>query len=251
MPSVGSTTWTYNGPLSGPQQPFGGQFGGTNIPHGPLNPQGQGAFAQTPTYLSEQQKHQNELARMQEQSRIRQQQLDQVMRSLEGFNKPPRSVGMGGAVGGVPTTPNAMPREQLSMADDGGAAAAASFARAKDQAGQLAQSALAGLRSSLGGRGLLGSGAEFKGTERIASQGLGALGDLNRERMIQDLENARAFSLANYTGQIEQRGQDLESQRYLKDYQTERDIANLNAQVQQRGQNMSLTEALISGLLNY
>lgn len=107
--------------------------------------------------------------------------------------------GGGGSVGRV---------GQVTMPDLAQAQAAA-FARQKDKTGQAAQGAMTGLRSALGGRGMLGSGAESRGVSNIAMAGLGELGNISREQAIQDAAARTQGVLTSYQGNITQRGQDM------------------------------------------
>lgn len=84
------------------------------------------------------------------------------------------------------------------------AARDASFARAKDQAGQIARSSIESLQDTLGGRGMLGSGAETKGLERIMAGGQANLGEVTRERAIQDASHAEHVADVNYQGEVQQ-----------------------------------------------
>ena len=142
----------------------------------------------------------------------------------------PQAPASGGGVGAIPPripapptvgreadvsiSPSATSLGQLDAA--GRAAQSAVFGRAKDRAGQIASSALSGLRSSLAARGVLGSGIETQGTVDAAMQGAGMISDVNREEAIQESqrgERAREFqtqAMLQQRGQnISQRGQDL------------------------------------------
>lgn len=112
----------------------------------------------------------------------------------------------GGGVGGpgVPQVP------QVAGVDNS-AANAAIFARSKDKVGETSRGALTGLRSALGGRGMLGSGAESRGTAAVVQEGQGQLGDTIREGAIQDTAQANKNATTNYEGSITQRGQDLQA----------------------------------------
>ena len=142
----------------------------------------------------------------------------------------PSAGGSSGSVGAMPPrvpAPPSVGREadvsispsatSLGQLDEAGRAAqSAVFGRAKDRAGQIASSALSGLRSSLAARGVLGSGIETQGTVDAAMQGAGILADTNREEAIQESqrgERAREFqtqAMLQQRGQnISQRGQDL------------------------------------------
>lgn len=122
-------------------------------------------------------------------------------------------------------------------------AQAAVFGRAKDRAGQIARSALTGLRSALAERGVLGSGMEAQATGDVALQGAGMIADTSREEAIQEArrgERAREFqtqSMLQQRGQnISQRGQDLSQILGLRG----QDITQRGQDVSQRGQDISL-----------
>lgn len=85
----------------------------------------------------------------------------------------------------------------------------AAFGRAKDQVGQETSGALAGLRSSLGGRGLLGSGAESRGTAAVINKGQGELGDTSRQQAITGTTQDQQVAEANQGAAITGRGQDI------------------------------------------
>jgi len=110
---------------------------------------------------------------------------------------------------------------------DTSAAESAAFGRAKDQVGETSQGALSGLRSALGGRGMLGSGAEYRGTANVFNKGQQQLGDVSRGLAIKGAENAQENAQTNYAGGLTQRGQNM------NDAQTA-----LSAQVAQRGQDI-------------
>lgn len=112
--------------------------------------------------------------------------------------------GAGWASGGPPV-PSVPPVADV----DTSAAQAAAFARAKDRVGQLGAGALAGLRSSLGGRGLLGSGAEVRGAVDVVNRGQGELGDVVREQAIEQAALAERTAQANRQAALEQRRQNL------------------------------------------
>ena len=89
------------------------------------------------------------------------------------------------------------------------AARAAAFARAKDRAGQVARASLTSLREALGGRGLLGGGAEVRGTADIIGGAAGDLGDFEREQLIQDLDRSADVSDRERAAGLTERGQNL------------------------------------------
>ncbi len=83
------------------------------------------------------------------------------------------------------------------------------FARAKDQVGATSSGAIAGLRSVLGSRGMLGSGAESRGAASVANAGLKSLGDVSTSQAVSDVTRKTAEAKANQDAAVAQRGQDL------------------------------------------
>jgi hypothetical protein len=83
------------------------------------------------------------------------------------------------------------------------------FDKAKDTVGQSTQGALTGLRSALGGRGMLGSGAESRGTANVITTGQGQLGQTARDLATQRATENEDIAKTNYTGDVTQRGQDV------------------------------------------
>jgi hypothetical protein len=99
----------------------------------------------------------------------------------------------------------------------------AEFGYQKGRAGQMARSAIDSLREELAGRGILGSGTEFRGTaERIASSidPLAQLivGQLGRqyEAVRRERELAEQRAAAAYQGEITQRAQDIQAQQAIQ-----------------------------------
>ena len=114
---------------------------------------------------------------------------------------------MGGGGGGA--TP---PREAYGMGGQADAARAAAFARAKDQAGNIGRASLTGLQNAMAGRGISGSGIELGQMGEIVGGAGRELGEVNREQLIQDLAAAQHGADIQYTGGIEQRGQDIQAE---------------------------------------
>lgn len=112
-------------------------------------------------------------------------------------------IGAGGA-GGV-----TLPRESYGGAD-AEAARQAAFARAKDQAAQIARASLSGLRNVMGERGISGSNIEALKSAGIIGDVGGVLGDVNREQLIHDLAAQQRGAEVQYEGGITQRGQDIQ-----------------------------------------
>lgn len=117
---------------------------------------------------------------------------------------------------------------------DTSAATSAAFANAKDQVGEETGGALTGLRSALAGRGLLGSGAESRGTTSVITKGQGELGKASRGQAIETADLAQKNAETNYQGQVAQRGQDVQREQNIMQ-------ANLGqAQLQQQQRQMVL-----------
>lgn len=102
-----------------------------------------------------------------------------------------------------------LPGVPAPVAPSSTAGSNAALLRAKERAGQIAQSGLTGLREALGARQMLGSGAEAQATGDLAATAMGSIADVNREQLIQDDETARRMAELSYQGSISQRGQDI------------------------------------------
>ena len=114
----------------------------------------------------------------------------------------PGGGGGGGTIGGVaPVGPI-----DTTAADE------ASFARAKDVAGQTGRASLESLRGLMGETGQLGGGAETQATRDIVESAAGQVGDVNREQAIQRSERGFQTALANQQSGLTQRGQDINAQ---------------------------------------
>lgn len=125
----------------------------------------------------------------------------------------------------------------------------AALLRAKDQQGQIARSAVTGLRSVLGERGMLDSGAEAGAMGDIANSALGSISNVNREGLIQNEETQRQFGLAKYQGDVTQRGQDIGESNDIRGNSTAMRGQDINAAVSQRGQDISARGQDISAQL--
>ncbi len=118
------------------------------------------------------------------------------------------------------------------------AAQGAAFGRAKDTVGQVSQGALTGLRSALAGRGMLGSGAESRGTAAVVNRGQGELGDVARQQAIESAGLAERQGNVNYQGGIAQRGQDISAQQAREAQLAETARAGYSGAIAQRGQDI-------------
>lgn len=117
------------------------------------------------------------------------------------------------------TGTGAAPRISMDgMSPDETAARAAAFARAKEQAGGTAASALAALKDAMASRGLTGStgrGFESGGISDIIGSAAGGINEFSREQLLQDLNRYADIANTRYQGDITQRGQDLDAQRAI------------------------------------
>lgn len=145
-------------------------------------------------------------------------------------------VGGGGVAGAGPSAGGlSLPREP-NPAEGLNRATEINLARAKERQGQLARSAVTGLRGALGERGVLGSGIETGATQGIASNALQSLTDINRQGMIDEDEQARALAALTYQGGVSQRGQDLSGLLG----QLQADVTRRGQDVTQRGQDVTM-----------
>ncbi len=119
------------------------------------------------------------------------------------------------------------------------AAQDAAFAHAKDQVGLETSGALTGLRSALGGRGMLGSGLEERGTAAVANRGQGELGDTSRQAAITAADLANKNATTNFEGGITERGQTLSAEEAANTLAGENTRAGYAGQIAQRGQDIT------------
>src|SRR6266853_2376628 len=96
----------------------------------------------------------------------------------------------------------------------------AAFATAKDQVGQQSRGAANSLNAELASQGLSGSGAQVQGTKDIIAHGAEDLAKTSSDLATKSAENAittRGQDIgqqeARYSGQIQQRGQDIQAQQ--------------------------------------
>lgn len=114
-----------------------------------------------------------------------------------------------GAYGGAgrEDAPGTVQHRGLGVDGDEAAARAAAFARAKDQSGQINRGAVESLRSLYAGSGNVG--AQRQGLENIVASGAADLNEFTRDQLMADLEREADVSDLTYTGNITQRGQDI------------------------------------------
>lgn len=160
--------------------------------------------------------------------------------SIAGLTSAAAGATMPSSVSGGGGTSTSHP--QLAPVDTS-AAQAATFARAKDQVGQTASGALTGLRSALGGRGMLGSGLEERGTAAAATSAAGELGDVSRQAAITKagLDNQNATT--NFQGAITERGQDFAKEEAANSLAGDLAKTTYAGQIQQRGQDIQAINA--------
>ncbi len=176
--------------------------------------------------------------------------LRALYESMSSGQTPPAPVGGGGAPATIQPFPTAPPSAVgLSSAVapiaaiDTSAAQRAEFGRAKDQVGQASQGALTGLRSALAGRGMLGSGVEGRQTARVATSGLGELGDVSRQQAITGAETAQRTAEQNRAGDITQREQDISATTAANSLAGENERARYSGAIEQRGQDIGAQKA--------
>lgn len=106
------------------------------------------------------------------------------------------------------------PAERVTL-DTGAinAADAAAYGRAKDQVGASTQGLLKSIQNQFGSRGLRGSSMEGRAAVGALEAGQGQLADTSREQAIQAGNRAVDLAKTSYTGNITQRGQDMDQQQ--------------------------------------
>lgn len=139
--------------------------------------------------------------------------------SLQGLLS---AAGIGGAGVKVGVNPGTSPAGGGPVTGGGGvsdiapidmtAANGATFARAKDTAGQIGRSSLDSLRGALAETGQLGSGAEVAGTRDVAENAAGIVGDVNRSNAINESAQGLDVAKTNQAAKLTQRGQDINAQ---------------------------------------
>lgn len=111
----------------------------------------------------------------------------------------------------------------------------AALARAKEQAGLVARSSLEGLRSAVGERGMLGSGAEANATGEIASNAAGSINDVIAQGLKENSGLARELGQLSYQGALTSRGQDITS----RGQDINKELGLRGYDVQERGQDIT------------
>ncbi len=101
------------------------------------------------------------------------------------------------------------------QAPDMTAANNATFAAAKNKAGQVARSSIDSLAGELGSKGMLGSGAQVQGTRDVVNNAAGMLGNEVNQEAITNADMAEKNAVTGYQGAITQRGQDIQANEAL------------------------------------
>ncbi len=162
---------------------------------------------------------------------------------------PPPTQGTRGGTGGTGTA--STPRITAHpVAPDMTKSNAASFARAKDQVGQVSRASLDSLSGEFGAQGMAGGGGQMQSIQNTIQSGAGELGDVSREQAVFDASQKADFAKMGYEGDITQRGQDI-TQRGQDIGQHESaanrtanyDLTGYQGGITQRGQDISREEA--------
>ena len=130
----------------------------------------------------------------------------------------------------VPNVPN-VPQVQPV---DTTAANSAAFGQAKQQVGDTTSGALASLRSVLAGRGMLGSGAESRGTTNIIAGGQEQLGNVSATQAQTNAQLAQQSALANQQTQLQQAQQSVQAQEAANALAAQQAAAAYQGQISQR-----------------
>lgn len=146
-----------------------------------------------------------------------------------GGGGPQPGPGPGGPGGGGPEVPlslstllsdygqafgGTLPREVAPDRASRQAANSAAFGRAKDRIGLANRASLNALRGVMQERGMAGSGLESAGVSSIIAGGRGEIADTIRDQTMADLNREQQVEDRNYSGNINQRGQDLQAREH-------------------------------------
>lgn len=168
------------------------------------------------------------------------------------------SLNIGGPIpGGMPSpvsaphqeTPSPVTYQQVSgQAED--AARAAIFARSKDQAGQIGNSAMLGLQGALASRGMGGAGYEAGQIGQTLTNSANQLGEESRLQATNELEHAQHVADETYQGGISQRGQDIGIGTNNLNSELGTNSLNANQATAYRGQNISRENSQLQARLS-
>lgn len=119
----------------------------------------------------------------------------------------------------------------------------ASFANAKDQAGQTASASMLGLQQALAGRGMGGAGYEAGDIGRTLSTAANTIGAAGRAKAIEDANLTAQGNVANLNAGVAQRGQDIGAEEGAANRGLQGKEAAFSGDIAQRGQTLSEQEA--------
>lgn len=119
-----------------------------------------------------------------------------------------------GAIGQVGSN-NQVQHGSAGMQGNEAGARAAAFARAKEQAGRTANSALASLKGMFEDSGTMGSTMEAARAGQILGGAGAGVNQFTRDQMISDLARAAEIEDTQYAGNLTQRGQDNQMKQAL------------------------------------
>lgn len=133
-----------------------------------------------------------------------------------------------GADPNLQINPGAIPPSVAAA--DPTAANAATFASAKDQAGETGRSTIDSMNGLLGAAGMLGGGAQAAGTLAAVEQAAQGSNDVTRQNAVSDVATNNAIAQTNQAAQLTERGQDISAEQAQAQLAMEQ--AQLNSQRQ-------------------
>jgi len=105
------------------------------------------------------------------------------------------------------------------------AASDAAFATAKDRSGKIARSSIDSIRGELGATGMLGSGAEAQEVGDVINNAAGIEGQAARDISMKEADLGADFAKTRYSGDITQRGQDVQAQEAAANLAQQKELA--------------------------
>lgn len=131
--------------------------------------------------------------------------------------------GLYGTLSGAPSASSSFSASTPTLTmPDTSAANAASYAAAKDQAGQTSGAALRSLQNVMAGRGLSGSNLEADQARQIIQNTAQGINDVSRTQAINNTQLAQQAAELQYQGGITQRGQDIQQQEAANQLQVQK-----------------------------
>lgn len=149
--------------------------------------------------------------------------------TLGGGAGTPNGGGAPPANGGVPQINGGTPLADVAPVDQT-AADAATFGKAKDQAGQTGRSAIDSMNGLLGATGQLGSGAQVQGTRDVVENAASGVNDVTRANAVNTAQSDLDVAKTNQATKLTERGQDISAQQAQAQLAMEQ--AQLNSQRQ-------------------